>query len=139
MKNIIIDSSVFISALIEEETHHQVSLRYLESLLSSSQKVQVIIPRLVLIEISNVLFRLYKDSKKAKKLIVMIKNTDNYHIVDIDEEVEASTTKCLTKMSLKTSDLIICSIAHVAQGTLVSWDKKMMKEFNKVGQTQTPA
>ncbi len=129
---LVLDSSVFISYLNEDDVFYKITIQFVESLLQKN--TVIIIPVIVFLEVSNVLLR--KDRNFAQEDIVDI--FQQHKVVNIDLDFAKKLLPLFKKINLKTSDAIILGTAIINNATLVTWDEKLIKEAGKIANVQTP-
>jgi predicted nucleic acid-binding protein len=131
----VIDSSVFVSYFLEEEnTHEEVKnlLGFLEE-----QSWSNIVPRIVAVETINTIYRKSKDEELSGRILIAA-NERNMTVRDIDKEVQAGARIVMKNINIKTSDLIIATVAAMSDSTLITWDTKLIKEASKICEALTP-
>ena len=130
MNRLVIDSSLYVAFANPLDEHFLDSQLFLENLVS---KGQLLTPRLVVIEVINVLNRL-----KVKEVDLIESVFRGGELVELDERVQEVIMGILPQVKLKSLDLIIVATAKLYEAQLVSWDKKLVREANKVVKAYTP-
>lgn len=103
-KNVILDSSVWISSFIKEDVFYYESLREVNRLLR--KRVNVLVPTIVIYEIVNVMLRKKYSQKEVLELVKFI--LSECTIIDLDREVILPLMMKLARMAnLRTQDLTI--------------------------------
>jgi predicted nucleic acid-binding protein len=59
-------------------------------------------------------------------------------LVELTESVHEEVRLLLEKVSLKTADLLLVAWAKLYEVELVSWDRQLVREANKVVRAYTP-
>lgn len=130
MIKVIVDSSVFISALGIREIYSQNSRQFFQSLTDE----QVILPSIVVEEI---LVNLRKQGKK--NLLVIYKYLQSFELIFLNKDFIRQTLPLLQKTShLKTTDFIIAASASSLKGKLVTWDEKLLLYGKAICEVMTP-
>lgn len=60
MKTLLVDSSVFVAALLSSDSHHKTSQQFFASLRKKEKQVFLVVPATIIFEVANVLTRLGK-------------------------------------------------------------------------------
>jgi predicted nucleic acid-binding protein len=136
--SIVIDSSVYLSVLNEQETHHATSRKFWDRVTNSSSKYSIIFPRLVYIEIGNRLFNRVHRYDELFETQQRILTAPNSRISELDESIWLTAEMIQYHCHLKTSDMLVAATAYETASTLVSWDQQLLKEANKVVPVATP-
>lgn len=130
---LVIDSSVFISHLGQNDTFTSISKRLFQILLE--QKHTIVIPTIVVAETLTILKKQKQSNLKA------IYNTfNNFDLIDLDKKfLDKYVDLLITKGSdMKTSDFIIAATAKFTKSTLITWDQKIIKSAKRICLTLTP-
>lgn len=130
---VLIDSSVYIAFFKDTDVFHKESVTFIEKL-SEDKDVLIVLPILVFLEITNVLYK-SRGSVGEEKLL---NSFNKYEKIDLNFKSAADFLLLFKKINLKTSDAIIASIAKMENATLVTWDEKLVKEAKKIVNAQTP-
>lgn len=133
MSRVVIDSSVFLSALIDKEKRRLETLLFFRKLWSKKQAVYV--PSLVIAEVINRLQRIEGENRADAAYRFLM----SFVVIDIDNIFLKLALPYWSKFRLKTSDAIIAITSAVYEGILVSWDEKLISEAGKVTKAVTPA
>ena len=131
MDKIVIDSTVFVSALGKPDDFSANSKQFLATLLKHDS-IQLIIPTVVIAETLNTL---QKQDKPIKNLLTYF---SGFELVALDSEFINYFAKNLKKSPLKTSDAIIAVTAKLNNSLLISWDKQLISPKNVLCKTLTP-
>ncbi len=130
---IAIDSSVYLSSLFKEDVNHKDSFRFFQKI-EKQVNITVVLPLTIALEVENVYYRQTArefDFSETESLRVdwIYINNDFYHYI----------WKERPKASLKTSEMIILSLATAQKATFVSWDKQLLKEAKRHVKAMTPS
>lgn len=120
MKNVVIDSCVFVSHFGKDKLTPQSKLFFRKI---SQTDTQIILPALVEAEVLVVL-----KQNGATNLGKIVQIFSQMKFVAINKEIIEKLVPFLeTKATrLKTSDLIIALITRLNQATLITWDKQLL-------------
>jgi predicted nucleic acid-binding protein len=127
-----IDSSVFLSSWQTNEVSHQHSLAFFNTL--NNTPVKIAVPDLAIFELSNVLTRIGLNCRPYLDIF----DDEWIELVPLSEELHTLFVKLASKAALKTSDLIFCATAKLTHSTLISWDRRLLREASKVVNALTP-
>ncbi len=130
---VLIDSSVYIAFFKDDDIFHKESVVFIEKL-SENKNISIILPILVFLEVSNVLYRRVYSFDEKK----LLSSYSKYEKVDLNFESAANFMLLFKKVHLKTSDAIITACAKMEDAILVTWDEKLIKEAKKIVNAQTP-
>ncbi|MCL4418398.1 MAG: type II toxin-antitoxin system VapC family toxin [Actinobacteria bacterium] len=132
MHSLLLDSSVYISYFNERDIFHRDTAEFIHSV--ASPDTTFIVPITVPLEVGNILYKTV-EKFKYEDLILFFKDHD---IVNLDLELASELLKLFKNFNLKTSDAIILAIAELADAALITWDKKLQKEAEKLVPAYTP-
>lgn len=134
MDRLIIDSSVLLSSLLEDDVHHAASQQFFDTLNTRKESSELLFPALILLEIVNVLIRLGRH----QEAVFLSHSFSDLEIIPIDEVFVATAVDLFSKFSLKTSDATIVSAVSLADAALVTWDMRILKKAEKLVPVFTP-
>ena len=131
MIKLTIDSSVFLSALLEKDSFHNASLEFFDALKKS--EVTISEPITVLLEVANILIKNgVRDPSRALQSLLQ------FHILPLDRSMLVDAQFVFQKCRLKTADATVVWCASVSESTLISWDGKLLREAKKLVRAQKP-
>lgn len=135
MEKILIDSSVYLSALLDGETHQSSSQHFFQKLQQSD--IQLIMPILILMELCTVAQR--HQANGVRNEILRLLGEHAFELVALDEIFfYESFLPYHSKFHLKTADAIIAATALSQRAILVTWDKALLKAVVKPSVALTP-
>jgi predicted nucleic acid-binding protein len=137
MNEFVVDSSVFLSLMLREEDSHKSTKKAWEYVSNMPQGV-ILFPRLVVLEMSNRYHQLSGSILHMNHIHEIIESMGGAFQMDMDDELHEVANELIPKLSLKTSDLIIVAHAKLAGATLLTWDKRMIREASKAVKVITP-
>ncbi len=140
MKQVVVDSSVFLSSLIPEDVFHTQSLDFF--LFLERKKVPILIPILVLMEVMQVGYKRTKDPELLRSWMLTftrLSEVRGLRILPLESMFFANFLKFHTSFPLETSDAIISVTAAMENLPLVSWDKQLVKASRPLVEAHTPA
>ena len=129
-EKIVIDSSVFISALGNPDIFTKESKSFFIQI--AKQNIPVILPTIVVAE---TLVKIYRYKRRIKKIS---ESFFDMELVSLDLDFLKQLSSLIKEPKLKTSDLIIAVCAKLASAVLISWDKRHLSKENYLCETLTP-
>lgn len=138
MKNILIDSNVFISSFLKEEEACEQSDIFLAHVATNEVVYRIILPRLVILESTVNIYRKTTDKEKAMSVQRFAEERRKCEVVEFDAVVQKTSEHLMEKVVLKTSDLTLVAMAYLMDAEIISWDKQLLKEASKVVSAITP-
>jgi predicted nucleic acid-binding protein len=131
-----IDASVFINAEIEGEEFHEYSAKLMQSF--RDRGITIIVPEIVLPEISSAISRGTDDPEKALKFVKELKQIPNIVFVPIDREVSDHASKLAAEYKLRGCDAIYVAVAFIFRAKLISLDKQQIERAVEYIEAATP-
>jgi predicted nucleic acid-binding protein len=125
-----IDASVFVSAFIPTEPSHQVSREFM--LRVRKQAIPIIVPFLLLPEISAALARGHGKPEAAKAFVLELKNLPNIAFVDLDESAADLAIDIAANNRLRGSDAVYGAVALRFGTELITLDKEQLNRLKKL-------
>jgi predicted nucleic acid-binding protein len=119
-----IDTSVFISRLSETEQAYEASRGFLQAL--SGRPVIVILPALILPEISGSIRRLTGSSALARDSLRLLDLIPNLNLVTVDKQLAAEAATIAAEGGMKGSDAVFVAVAQRFDAELVSLDRTQL-------------
>ena len=129
---LVLDSSVFISYLNENDIFFDSTTAFIDYLVEKQEIITI--PVIVFLEVANVLTRNNRDFKEEHMLSVFSK----YEMIDINLHFARFLLPLFKNFHLKTSDAIILGSTILNEAILITWDEKFKKEAKKLIDVQTP-
>ena len=131
-----IDASVFVSAFMPIEPAHRASYRFM--LRVREQAIPIIVPLLVLPEISAALARGHGKPEAAKAFVQELKNLPNITFVDLDESVAILAVDIAANNRLPGSDAVYGAVALRFGTELITLDKEQLDRLAKLITVHAP-
>jgi len=132
MKLLTIDSSVFVAVFDSLDIFHQQSKDFFDYLANS--KVRVVLPILVLFEVSNALAR----KKKIEDPAWLLGEFEKFELLDMDTEFLKSAFPFFRLLSIKTGDAVIAATSVLYDTKLITWDRTFRDAVKKYVSVFTP-
>lgn len=125
-----IDASVFVSAFTPTEPAHQVSNAFMLSV--REQNIPIIVPILVLPEISAALSRGQGKPKLGLSFVQEIRNFPNATFVDVNESIANLAVEIAADHRLRGSDAVYAAVALRFGTELITLDREQLARLPKV-------
>ena len=131
-----IDASVFVSAFTPTEPAHQASKTFMLSV--RKQSLPIIVPILVLPEISAALSRGQGKPELGKAFVEELRSFPNTIFVDVDEIVATLAVDIAANNRLRGSDAIYAAVALRFGTELITLDNEQLEQLSKVVAVRSP-
>ena len=131
-----IDASVFVSAFTPTEPAHQVSKAFMLSV--REQSIPIIVPVLVLPEISAALSRGQGKPELGKAFTQELRNFPNTTFIDVDDGIAILAVEIAANNRLRGSDAIYAAVALRFGTELITLDREQLDRLAKVLPVRAP-
>ena len=131
-----IDASVFVSAFTPTESAHQISKTFMMSV--REQSVPIIVPILVLPEISAVIARGQGKPELGIAFANELKKFPNITLIDLDESLASLAVEVAAQHRLRGSDAAYAAVALRFGTQLVTLDREQLERLPKVLSVRAP-
>jgi predicted nucleic acid-binding protein len=131
-----IDASVFVSAFTPTEPAHQASQAFMRNI--REQSVPIIVPVLVLPEISAALARGQGKPELGKAFVQELRNFPNTTFVDVDGTVADLAVEIAANNRLRGSDAVYAAVALRFGTELITLDREQLDRLPKVLAVREP-
>ena len=131
-----IDASVFVSAFTPTEPAHQASKSFM--LIVRNQSIPIIVPVLVLPEISAALSRGQGKPALGKAFVQELRNCPNTTFIDVYETVANLAVDIAANHRLRGSDAVYAAVALRFGTELVTLDREQLGRLPKVLSVRSP-
>lgn len=121
---------------IEGERFHEYSKRLMEKV--REKGITVIVPEIVLPEISSAIARGTDDVEKALKFVKELKQIPNMVFIPIDRELADSASRLAAEYRLRGCDAIYVAVASMFNAKLISLDEHQVRKAAKCVEALTP-
>lgn len=132
-----IDASVFVSAFTPTELAYQASKAFM--LTVQQHSIPIIVPVLVLPEISAALSRGQDQPELGKAFVQELRNLPNTTFVDIDDSTATLAVEIAADHRLRGSDAIYAAVSLRFGTELITLDKEQLERLTKVLPVRTPS
>jgi predicted nucleic acid-binding protein len=131
-----IDASVFVSAFTPSEPAHQASKEFMLGI--REQVIPIIVPVLVLPEISAALSRGQGKPELGKAFVQELKNFPNTTFVSVDSTLADLAVDIAAEHRLRGSDAVYAAVALRFGTELITLDKEQLERLPKVLSVRPP-
>ena len=131
-----IDASVFVSAFTPTEFAHQISKAFMMSV--REQSVPIIVPVLVLPEISAAIARGQGKPELGIAFANELKNFSNITLIDLDSSLADFAVEVAAKHRLRGSDAVYAAVALRFGTELVTLDREQLERLPKIVPVRAP-
>jgi predicted nucleic acid-binding protein len=131
-----IDASVFVSAFTPTEPGHQASKSFMLNV--REQSIPIIVPILVLPEVSAALSRGQGKPELGKAFVQELRGFPNTTFINVDEAVAALAVNIAADHRLRGSDAVYAAVALRFGTELVTLDKEQLDRLPKVLSVRSP-
>jgi predicted nucleic acid-binding protein len=132
-----IDASVFVSAFTPSEPAHQESRGFMIG--AREQAIPIIVPVLVLPEISAALSRGQGKPELGLAFVQELRDFPNTTFIDVDESVANLAVEIAANHRLRGSDAVYAAVALRFGTELITLDKEQLDRLPKVLTVRKPA
>ncbi|MEI6775856.1 MAG: PIN domain-containing protein [Chloroflexales bacterium] len=132
-----LDASIFVRDLNPREPDHALCRDLLEHL--STLGTPIIVPLLLLIEVSGTLSRELRDPMRGRMAVTVLQAMPNLKLVALDESLAHAAAEIAADRALRGADSLYVAVARQHNCILVSLDREQRERGAAVVTTQTPA
>jgi len=133
MRYFTIDTSVFVSAVDQNDPFNKTTLDFFKSL--NPEKDRIIIPITIIIELVNLVYKMDQDHQK---MIEYFNDQPHVSVIPIDDYFYENYWVNFTKFNLRAGDLIIALTSFFHQTQLITWDKQFLKDTRDLCDAMMP-
>jgi predicted nucleic acid-binding protein len=134
--SVTIDASVFVSAFTPTEPAHQASKAFMLNL--REQSIPIIVPVLVLPEISAALVRGQGKPKLGLAFVQELRNFPNTTFINVDESIADLAVDIAANNRLRGSDAVYAAVALRFGTELITLDREQLDRLPKVLSVREP-
>ena len=134
---IVVDASVWVSYLVEQDVHHTISRRWLADVLNRSEAT--VAPGLLLAEIAGAVAGRTADPRLAHKAVELVTATPGLRLVTGEPKLAILAARLAADLRLRGPDAFYIAVAHQLNIPLVTWDKEQLDRAARLITTSTPA
>ena len=134
--SIVLDASVWVSAVIPDDVHHETTRPWLSRVSSTDTLVT---PTLGLLETAGAVARRTGSSALARRVVNAIERLPNVVVVIPDAELWTLAVEAASGRGLRGADALYVALAHALGMPLATWDDDQRRRARRYIKTVTPA
>jgi predicted nucleic acid-binding protein len=134
---IVVDASVWLSFLLEQDVNHSVTQPWFIDVLVS--KLPIAAPILLLAEVGGAVSRRLGDAEMGEKAINRLLSIPTLRLVDVDHALGIQTGRIAANYRLRGADACYVAVAAQLNVPLVSWDQEQLDRVAGLIAAYTPA
>lgn len=134
---IVIDASVWISFLVQQDVNHSVTQPWLARTLTSGEVI--VAPILLLSEVGGAIARRLDHSELGEKAVQQLLSVPTLRLVNINHDSGIQSARIATRYRLRGADAIYVTIAAQLNIPLVSWDQEQINRPAALITAYTPS
>lgn len=132
-----VDASVWVNAFDQREPGHEISRQFLDLL--RTQALPIVVPNLVLVEISGAISRTRHDSVRALEFVTALSHLPNVTLKILDDMLVDEALKLAARHGLRGADAVYAAVATQSGCTLISLDNEHLTRLVNIVTVRTPA
>ena len=132
----VVDASVWVSRLVPQDAHHDVSRRWLAEQVMRGRPI--IGPVILLAEIAGAISRRTGDSDLAWRVIRAVLQVPTLRLVPIDARLGQESAHLAAQLRLRGTDALYVAVAHMLRVPLVTWDHEQRRRASEFIQAVEP-
>lgn len=134
---IVIDASVWLSFLLQQDAHHAVTRPWLVERLTNKEPLAA--PILLLAEVGGAVSRRLGDTTLGEKAIKRLLAIPTLRLVSIDHALGIEMSRLAAQYRLRGADACYVAVAAELNVPLVSWDQEHLNRTTDLITVYTPA
>lgn len=133
----VVDASVWVSSLVREDLHYDVSRDWIGRELRRGTTFAI--PVLALAEIGGAISRRQASSALGRMAVESVLSTIGLHIVPLDLTIGHEAARIAADYALRGADATYAAVARVLGLPLYTWDAEMMQRAGTLIRVATPS
>jgi predicted nucleic acid-binding protein len=134
---IVIDASIWVSYLVRQDVHHDVSQSWLTNVLN--KQIPIVSPIILLSEIGGAVSRRLGEADLGNKAISQLLTVPTLRLVAVDHSLGIQASRIAANYQLRGADALYVTVAQQLNIPLVSWDNEHLTRTSGLITTYTPA
>lgn len=132
----VIDSSVWVSAVLPNEKAHMASAKFLRAI--QDAKLDVICPDFTLIECAAAIARRTNNSSQASGLVALIRQFPRIKVVETSPELVNQAILIVQERKLRAGDAVHLAASQIFKAQLVTLDEELIDKSGLVNKVVKP-
>ena len=120
----VVDASVWVSALVGRDTHHGVSRRWLQQRLEATEPL--IAPTLLLPEVAGAVARRTGAAEDGLEAAAEIQTMSAVRLVSLDAAICGEAARLAATLKLRGADAVYVAVARALNLAVVTWDQEII-------------
>ena len=133
---VVIDASVYVSRLQQQEAHHAESERLIEAVVACG--VTVLCPEILLPEVAAAIARGLDDARIGYRAAASLRALPHHRFVVVDWTLSGLAAQLAAEYRLRGCDAIYAALAQREGARLITWDGQQQERAAGVVETLTP-
>lgn len=133
----IVDASVWVAAVLEQDGHHRISLAFVEQLAQAGRRVSV--PLLTWVEIAGAITRRTGDAASGIRAVSLFSAQPWVRGVLLDDRLAAEATRLAAGLRLRGADAVYVALASLRREPLLTLDREMLERAAAAIEVLSPA
>jgi len=133
---VVVDASVWVSALVPSDVHHAASRRWLEARLREG--TPLVAPVILLAEVGGAVARRTGDIALGRQAVDMLLAFPTLRLAPVDDRLGSEAALLATQLHLRGVDAVYVATAILVGAPLVTWDVEQRKRAISVIQAYAP-
>jgi predicted nucleic acid-binding protein len=126
----IVDASIWVSALVAHDPHHRVSRRWLKQ--RTSRRQPLVVPTLALAEVAGAISRRTADPILGRRSLEVILGLPGIRIVPLDPDLGREAGQLAADYRLRGADAVYVASASRHNLPLVTWDDELQARAGRI-------
>jgi predicted nucleic acid-binding protein len=133
---IAIDASVWVSILVPQDAHHQVSRGWLEGWQTGGHRI--VAPNLLAAEASGAVARRTGQAQRGRQVLADLLTDPLVELVPLDDELGLEAARLAADLGLRGADAVYVAVARRRGVPLLTWDREQLARATRVVAAQEP-
>ncbi len=132
----VVDASVWVSALVPQDVHHARSRAWLEERLREG--VLLVAPVILLAEVAGAIARRTGDPTLGEGAVDMLLSLPTLRLVPVDDRVGGEAARLAARLRLRGADALYVAVASLLEVPLITWDREQQERCQAVVRASSP-
>ena len=133
----VVDASVWVSALMAAEVHHGTSRSWMAQHLPYGNGL--VVPTLLLVELAGAVTRRTGLAELAQRSVDRILMAPGIRLVSLDTELGREASRLASQLRLRGADAVYVATARALHVPLATWDMELASRAQSVIETMMPS
>jgi len=134
---VVIDASVYVSCLQQQDVRHAESVRFLETVMGRS--LPALCPEILLPEVAAAVARGLDDAELAQRAAEHLRVLPGHQFVAVDRSLGRLATRLAAGCRLRGCDAVYVALAQREGARLITWDEQQKEKAAVAVAALTPA